>query len=101
VQKLVHNDLRTLTAKLGSEQTAAIDSEADRWFSRHRLVLNFIYKDNDRRGLFPAYAQAASSDGLHPGRLIPTPLIDDEQEESPERDAGKPECTGSGLGTGS
>ena len=101
VQKLVHNDLRTLTAKLGSEQTAAIDSEANQWFGRHRLALNFIYKDSDRRSLFPAYAQAVSPDGLHPGRLIPTPLIGDEQEESPEREAGKPESADTRLGTGS
>jgi uncharacterized protein len=73
VQRLFGHDLRSLSAKVGAEQTAALDKAAENWYQQHRRVLSFIFKDGDNRKLFPAFAIAAFSPGEHAGQLIAKP----------------------------
>jgi uncharacterized protein len=68
---LLANDLRILSAELGTAQTKASDSEAAAWFDEHQLSLEFVYKDGDNWSDFPAFALADPERDVHAGRLIP------------------------------
>jgi TPR repeat protein len=70
--KIVANDLESIAARLGPEQTVAIDTEAKMWFGNHHLALQFIHKDGGKWKEYPTYAVANPEDGVHAGRLIPT-----------------------------
>lgn len=72
-QQLVENDLRILTTKLGANDAAQIDREADAWFQQHRRPLEFVYKGGENWRRFPAFALAVPEEGSYTGRLIPTP----------------------------
>ena len=70
-QKVVENDLKALSAKLGPEQTAAIDSDTSAWFENHHLALMFVIKDGMKWKDFPTYGIANPEEGMFAGRLIP------------------------------
>jgi len=70
-QKIVANDLETIAAQLGSEQTAAVDAEARTWFDNHRFALQFINKDGGKWKEYPTYAVMKPEVGANAGRLMP------------------------------
>ncbi len=70
-RKVVANDLEALSAKLGPEQTASIDADANTWFENHHLPLMFIIKDGMKWKDFPAYGVASPQEGAYAGRLVP------------------------------
>ena len=73
---LVQNDLEALSARLGPEQTAAIDANAREWFEGHHLALMFINKDVGKWKDFPAFGVAVPEQGIYAGRLLFTdPLV--------------------------
>lgn len=69
-RKLVANDVDAIAGRLGPEQTAAVDAEANAWFQNHHLSLQFINKDG-RSKEYPTYAVANPDNGMHAGRLVP------------------------------
>lgn len=70
----VENDVRILSAKLGSSATATIDAEASTWFSDHRSILEFAYDGETNRKRSHAFALAQPEPGTHAGRLITPPI---------------------------
>ena len=70
-QKALEPDLRLLSARLGSDECAAIDAQAEAWYQKHHLVLQFVYKPKDSRARLPAFALAAPQDGEHVLQLLP------------------------------
>jgi TPR repeat protein len=68
--KVVENDLEALSAKLGPEQTAAIDADANAWYENHHLAMVFIIKNGMKWKDFPAYGVASPDAGMFAGRLI-------------------------------
>jgi TPR repeat protein len=72
--RLVRNDISILSKKLGTQQTEALDENANVWYQHHHLALLFVYKSGDKRERFPASALAVSVNGLHVGQLISTPI---------------------------
>jgi len=71
-RKLVENDLRLLSAKLGSVEAQAIDSEAGNWYRQHQFVLEFVQKQGETPTGFPALAWAAPANGEHTVQLLTT-----------------------------
>jgi uncharacterized protein len=69
---LIAHELDVLSGRLGPEQTAAIDADANAWFANHHLALNFVRKDGGKWKEYPVYAVVAPDPGLHAGRLVPT-----------------------------
>jgi TPR repeat protein len=72
-ERLVANDARILSAKLNTDEKAAIDSEAERWSQEHRVALQFVYNDGDNRKGIPAFAFASPNGRTHALELVPTP----------------------------
>jgi len=70
--KVVAKDLDSMSARLGPEQTAAIDADAKAWFGDHHLTLQFVRKDGGKWKEYPVYGVVAPDPGLHAGRLLPT-----------------------------
>jgi TPR repeat protein len=70
--KLVAKDLDAISGRLGAEQTAAVDADAQAWYWKHHLALQFVNKDGPKWKEFPAYAVAKPDNGVHAGQLIPT-----------------------------
>jgi hypothetical protein len=70
--RMVAYDLQILTAKLGAEQTQAIDRDASAWFQNHPLSLEFVFKDGEKLKEFPASALETTNGNVHAGRLIAT-----------------------------
>jgi uncharacterized protein len=71
---LARYDIAALTKKLGTQQAAALDADANTWYGRHNTSLLFVYKDGDKRQRFPASALAVSTAGLHAGQLLYVPV---------------------------
>ncbi len=69
--KVVENDLEALSAKLGPEQTARLDADANAWFENHHVAMIFILKDGMKWKDFPAYGVASPQEGAYAGRLVP------------------------------
>jgi TPR repeat protein len=72
--RLVRNDVSMLSKKLGTQETEALDANANIWYQQHHLALLFVYRNGDKRERFPASALAVSVNGLHAGQLIFTPV---------------------------
>jgi TPR repeat protein len=72
-ERLLANDLRILSAKLGAEQTAAADIDAGKWSKEHRSVLQFVYNGGDNRSGQPSFALTLPTDGAHAGQVISSP----------------------------
>jgi uncharacterized protein len=70
--QVVANELDALSAKLGAEQAAAVDTDARAWFDNHHLALQFINKDGGKWKESPAYAVAIPEPGMFAGRLLPS-----------------------------
>ena len=70
--KVVAHDLDAISARLGPEQTAAVDADAKAWFGDHHLTLQFVRKDGGKWKEYPVYGVVAPDAGLHAGRLLPT-----------------------------
>ena len=79
--------IQTLSAKLGPEQTAAIDADAAAWFENHHLALMFIEKDGPKWRDSSARAAVTPDQGVFTGRLVPTdPSLMFEPVHRPMRD---------------
>ena len=76
-RRVVGNDLEAISRKLGPEQTAAVDADANAWFQNHHVALQFINKDGVRSREYPTYAVANPDSGMHAGRLVPGDLLTD------------------------
>lgn len=50
-QRLVDADLLVLAPELGTEQTTALQADANLWHQKHPAVLDFVYKTNVHGGL--------------------------------------------------
>jgi len=71
--QLLSNDLKVLTPRLSAERTAALTSEANDWYRQHPMTVDFIYRSDDNRRRFPAWARSIEDASLHAGQLIPHP----------------------------
>jgi len=69
-KKLVENDLRLLSAAIGSDRAQAIDSEAGNWYRQHHFALEFVDKQGENQAGFTALALAAPADGEHALQLM-------------------------------
>lgn len=65
-------DLQILQEKLGPQDVATIEAQADSWHQQHPLALEFIYKGGEYWKKFPAYALATPQEGVYAGQLIPS-----------------------------
>jgi uncharacterized protein len=65
VQSMLRYDTHKLGAKLGTEQSEAIDSDANLWFQQHPLAFPFVNKNSYKGKLFPVPAHADPGDLLH------------------------------------
>jgi hypothetical protein len=77
VGKIVANDLDALSGRLGPQQVAALDADANAWFQNHPLTLQFINKEAGKSKDYPAYAIANPDSGMHAGRLVSSDLLVD------------------------
>jgi TPR repeat protein len=68
--KIVANDLESIAAELGPEQSAAVDAEAKAWFSNHPFARQFINKDGKWKE-YATYAVVKPEDSVNANRLIP------------------------------
>jgi uncharacterized protein len=71
--KLLENDLRNLSVRLGSGQAQAIDSEAGNWYRQHHFALEFVEKEGVGRPGFPAVALMLPQNGSHASPLLTSP----------------------------
>lgn len=67
---LLHDDLRSLAAQLGPQRTANLDAQASGFYQHHQIVLEFVYKSDDLRARFPAYALAIPENGTHTVKIL-------------------------------
>lgn len=67
---IVENDLEALSARLGPEETAAIDAKARKWFEHHHVAMVFLVKDGGKWEDFPSFGVAVPDPGKYAGRLI-------------------------------
>lgn len=72
-RKLLANDLRMLSTKLGSSAVQEIDSDAEHWFAQHHFVLAFVDREGESPGGFPELALANPEKGEHAERLLTLP----------------------------
>jgi hypothetical protein len=75
--RLVANDLNSLSAVLGVEKAKEIDLKASTWYRDHHLSLDFVYQAGESWKDFPGYALQSPESNAHAGRLIansPTPV---------------------------
>ena len=72
-ESVVHNDIMVLSAKLGPEEAANLDSEASAWVREHHTVLEIIPKDSTKWDRLSGYALSVPDDGDHAGAMIPMP----------------------------
>jgi TPR repeat protein len=70
---LLSNDMIALTGKLDEQRRAALTSKAASWFSEHKTVAIFVFKDSKYAKRFPASALAAPQNGAYAGILQPAP----------------------------
>jgi TPR repeat protein len=75
-RRVVANDLDAISARLGPEQAAAIDSEAESFAANHHVALQFVNKDGARWKDYPTYAVVNPEGGAYAGRVIPTQSSD-------------------------
>jgi hypothetical protein len=68
--ELLDNDLRSLAAQLGPQRIADLDAQASGFYRHHQIVLEFVYKSDDLRARFPAYALAAPVNGTHTVQIL-------------------------------
>jgi uncharacterized protein len=68
--KLLDNDLRKLAAQLGTGTTANLDTQAKGYYQHHQIVLEFVYKSDELKAKFPAYALAAPENGAHALQVV-------------------------------
>jgi TPR repeat protein len=69
---LVGHDLKKLETKLGKEQTAQLDKDADSWVQKHNVSLEIVYGNSEHSARFPAFALSSTSPDIHAVGLIPT-----------------------------
>jgi TPR repeat protein len=74
--RVVARDLDAISTRLGQEQAAAIDSEAEAFAANHRVALQFVNKDGARWKEYPTYAVVNPDQGAYAGRVIPTESSD-------------------------
>jgi hypothetical protein len=68
--KLLVEDIRKLSAKLGHDRTRALDAQASAWYQQHHFVLEFVEKQGEGRGGFPRLALAIPQNGAHAVQLL-------------------------------
>ncbi len=76
--RLVANDLNTLSAKLGVEKAKELDQEAAAWYQIHPLSLELVFKAGESWKDFPGYALQSPQGNAHAGRIIATSQIEDQ-----------------------
>jgi len=75
-RRVVAHDLDAISARLGPEQAAAIDREAEAFAASHRVPLQFVNKNGARWKDYPTYAVVKPEEGVYAGRVIPTQSSD-------------------------
>jgi uncharacterized protein len=71
--ELLARDVSLLSARLEPTQKAAKEAEAEAWSAKHRLALQFIYRNGDLVPDFPAFALTLPREDSHAGLLLATP----------------------------
>jgi TPR repeat protein len=71
-QALVGHDLKKLEVKLGKEQRAQLDKDANSWVQKHNVSLEIVYGNSEHPSRFPAFALSSTSPDIHAVGLVPT-----------------------------
>jgi uncharacterized protein len=69
---LLANDLRQLSASLGTGRVQTLDLRAMEWYRQHHFVLDFVKTEENRFG-FPSFALAAPSPDTHTEQMLVSP----------------------------
>jgi hypothetical protein len=72
-KSLLANDLKVLSPRLTAEEATTLNSQANVWYQQHPMALDFIFRNDDNRRRFPAWARAVQDPDLHAGQLVPLP----------------------------
>ena len=70
VQDRLKIDLQRLTSKLDADQIRTLDAQANDWYQKHTVVLEFIYTSKDSQLTYPNFALAMPKDGEHELQLL-------------------------------
>ena len=70
-EKVIKNDIETLAARIGTEESQTAASAAKAWHEHHSLPLLYVYKEGAPKSDFPKAGIAYSTDGSSAGQLLP------------------------------
>jgi hypothetical protein len=70
---VIKQELNTLEAKIGPEESQTANSAAKAWYEHHSLALLYVYKEGTPKSDFPATGIALATDGSSAGQLLPLP----------------------------